>query len=95
MAKYVPGTPVSGLGGLSSPGSSSGEVYQLYLFLSQELAAIAQAIQEKDSLLFVPLTAEPEKLREGLTVLADGTIWDPGSGKGVYTYYDSAWHKLG
>lgn len=41
------------------------------------------------------LNAEPTKLYEGLVRGADGSDWDPGSGKGVYVYYDSAWHKLG
>lgn len=41
------------------------------------------------------LAVAPAKPREGLTVGADGTNWDPGSGKGIYTYYDSAWNKLG
>lgn len=40
-------------------------------------------------------TAEPTRLYEGLTVIADGTDWNPGAGQGVYTYYGAAWHKLG
>ena len=39
--------------------------------------------------------AAPTKLREGDIRLADGTSWNPGSGKGVYCYYSSAWHLLG
>ena len=41
------------------------------------------------------LHAEPAKPRTGMTVLADGTDWDPGSGAGFYGYYGSAWVKLG
>ena len=41
------------------------------------------------------LHVAPSKVREGLTVGADGTDWNPGSGQGVYTYYAAAWHKLG
>ena len=41
------------------------------------------------------LNVEPEKTFTGMTVLADGTNWDPGSGQGVYTYYNSTWNKLG
>lgn len=37
----------------------------------------------------------PTKLREGMIRFADGTTWDPGSGKGLYIYYNSAWNKLG
>lgn len=41
------------------------------------------------------LAAAPAKLREGMIVGADGTNWNPGSGKGVYVYYTGAWHFLG
>ena len=37
----------------------------------------------------------PSKVRDGLTVYADGTDWDPGSGEGLYMYYNSTWNKLG
>ena len=41
------------------------------------------------------LNAAPAKPREGLVCGADGTNWNPGSGKGVYAYYTGAWHLLG
>lgn len=44
---------------------------------------------------FEELHAAPTKVYDGLTVFADGTDWNPGSGQGVYTYYNSAWNKLG
>ena len=37
----------------------------------------------------------PTKPRTGDIRLADGTDWDPGTGQGVYVYYNSAWNKLG
>lgn len=37
----------------------------------------------------------PGRIYEGLTVLADGTQWNPGAGQGVYTYYAGSWKKLG
>jgi hypothetical protein len=40
-------------------------------------------------------TAAPVKPRERQIVFADGTSWNPGSGKGVYCYYNSSWHFLG
>lgn len=36
----------------------------------------------------------PAKPREGMLVVADGTNWNPGSGKGAYEYLNGAWHKL-
>ena len=41
------------------------------------------------------LNAAPVRPREGMTIGADGTNWDPGSGQGVYTYYNSTWNNLG
>lgn len=40
------------------------------------------------------LSAEP-KVEEGLIAGADGVVWDPGSGQGLYIYYGGSWHKLG
>jgi len=41
-------------------------------------------------------TAEPERLVEGMIVVADGTEWDPGHGSGPYIYKetDDEWHPL-
>jgi hypothetical protein len=66
-------------------------------FLQSELAAIAQAMNEAEaySITLAELHVEPARRFNGLTVLADGTDWNPGSGAGVYTFYGAAWHKLG
>lgn len=61
-------------------------------FLARELAKIQVALFE-DGL--AEYNTEPDKPFNGLTVLADGTNWNPGSGQGVYTYYNSTWNKLG
>ena len=37
----------------------------------------------------------PTKPREGDIRLADGTNFNPGTGQGVYCYYNSTWNKLG
>lgn len=39
-------------------------------------------------------TAAPSPLAEGLVAFADGSSWNPGSGRGVYIYSSSAWHLL-
>jgi hypothetical protein len=36
----------------------------------------------------------PTKPREGMLAIADGTNWNPGSGKGLYEYRSGAWVKL-
>jgi len=42
-----------------------------------------------------PLSSAPSSPKEGQIAFADGTNWNPGSGKGLYIYYDSTWHKIG
>lgn len=73
------------------------DVESLPARLSTELLSIAAAFDEVEcySTRFVELHTEPARRFTGLTVLADGTDWNPGSGAGVYTYYGAAWHKLG
>jgi hypothetical protein len=48
------------------------------------------------------LYVEPEKKRNGLIVLASGTVddashWDPGGdgNPGIFAYYNGGWNKLG
>lgn len=42
---------------------------------------------------FIERHSEPAKPRNGMQAFADGTIWDPGSGRGLYVYNGntSAW----
>ena len=55
-------------------------IYEELLRLSGELTTGVDAI-------LLPLqNVEPDKPREGMVVLADGTNWDPGSGRGFYGY---------
>ena len=62
-----------------------------------ELEAVSRETQQPTvlGLVLQELNAAPDRVIEGLTVLADGTNWDPGSGQGVYTYYNATWNKLG
>lgn len=39
-------------------------------------------------------TVAPTRPREGMIRFADGTDWDPGSGRGLYQYVSTAWVKL-
>ena len=40
------------------------------------------------------LSVAPAKPRDGMLALADGTNWNPGSGKGMYVYLTGVWTKL-
>ncbi len=64
-------------------------------FLHEELQAIANATGPKVVLQAVTSHREPERIHDGMIVLADGTDWNPGSGQGFYGYYAAAWHFLG
>lgn len=62
----------------------------------QQLQKIEQEFNlPRDFYTLQELHEVPRKLILGMTVLADGTDWNPGAGAGVYTYYGGAWHKLG
>jgi hypothetical protein len=61
----------------------------------EELLDLARALQESNPfLLLQELNAAPDKPREGMIVLADGTNWDPGDGSGFYGYRDGGWRIL-
>jgi hypothetical protein len=49
---------------------------------SQDVQAAANA--SNDSLKGRYLTAQPERVQDGDILLADGTLWNPGSGQGAY-----------
>lgn len=63
-------------------------------YVDAELKRISQALNETTALDLRPVHVEPNKPREGMIVFADGTDWNPGSGKGVYNYSGAVWVKL-
>lgn len=66
---------------------------QRYLRNELNRVAAAIAILAKGHVEFVNVA--PTKPREGDIIGADGTNFNPGSGKGIYGYYSAAWHFLG
>lgn len=63
-------------------------------YLERELTAIARASVEQDAVDLRPIHAPPDRPREGMIIIADGTVWNPGAGKGAYEYLNGAWSKL-
>lgn len=69
---------------------------QLSQYLFEELNRLSTELDQiQNGFILNELNVAPSRPVEGLTVRADGTNWNPGSGQGVYTYYNSTWNKLG
>jgi hypothetical protein len=66
-------------------------------WLATEQDKIAREfVEAKDYLPMRVLYAAPLKPRAGWLVYADGTMWNPGSGQGVYRYtLAGAWAYVG
>lgn len=65
------------------------------LWLERELATLAQSLSEQSTVELRPIYAAPDKPRTGMIVYADGAVWNPGGGAGVYTYNGAGWTLLG
>ena len=64
--------------------------------VEREFEAVERGLEDfADALRLLEITAEPNPKRNGMIVYADGTNWNPGSGRGVYVYKGSSWVLLG
>ena len=64
-------------------------------YLMQELLRISAQFDLIFQGRFLEVSASPPvKPREGMLAVADGTHWNPGSGKGLYEYRSGSWAKL-
>ena len=79
------------------PQPEGGNVAALTQWIDREFQKITEAMEQFVENPIPERTVEPTKKPNGLIVLADGTDWDPGSGRGLY-WYDAnaaAWKFLG
>lgn len=79
---YAPGTP---------PESDA----DIRSFLLAELTKISAVLAALAAGHIDVSYAPPAKPRDGDIRYADGTTWNPGSGKGMYRYNGTAWVLLG
>jgi hypothetical protein len=82
---------------LYSPNDAPADPAQVQRFLREELAKISAAISALAAGHIDESFTAPAKPRTGDIRFADGTTWDPGSGRGIY-WYDavaSTWNILG
>jgi hypothetical protein len=73
---------------------TGGTQQEFQAWVLYELDRLAKDQSETIALDLRPVHREPDKPREGMIVYADGTDWNPGSGKGSYEYRGAAWFKL-
>ena len=71
----------------SNPDEMPGFLFAEHNAIAAELAKPVMQLQM--------LYAAPDKPRDGLIVLADGTNWNPGAGAGFYGYRAGSWRFLG
>ena len=82
---------------LYTPDPVPSEPEDLPEFLVGELQEIEKAINIKEFLSLEETNVDPFRPQGGEIRLADGTNWNPGSGRGMY-WYDAvaaAWKLLG
>lgn len=81
----------------AAPGTAPTDSQEFRAWLLDELRHIGDAFSEinTDTWRLKEWNQEPDKLYDGLLIFADGTNFDPGSGRGFYGYYDAGWHILG
>ena len=68
--------------------------FQVWMLTEIRRLADAMSELETDTVLLKEWNVVPSKLYNGLIAYADGTNWDPGSGRGVYAYESGSWVKL-
>lgn len=69
-----------------SPAPVPSDPKEIGLYLEDELSKIQSSINSALSLNVPMIYAEPGRISDGDVVYADGTTWNPGSGKGLYYY---------
>lgn len=68
------------------------DAQEIMKYIVRELDRISTAFDETETFVhFTVLYVEPKKLSDGILAFADGTSWDPGSGRGLYLYNSGAW----
>jgi len=74
------------------PGRVPDDPKLLPAFLRDEFQRMQKALAAPQKVVrLMVLHAEPQKYEEGDTILADGTDFNPGSGKGVYIHDGTTW----
>lgn len=63
--------------------------------LRNELDKLALSLsQPTDYLSLQTIYSEPKRALDGMVIKADGVLWNPGAGAGVYARISGTWTKL-
>lgn len=85
QTRYVPG-----------PASTASTPDEVMAYVLRELRAVSSIINNIAPGQAEVCYAPPDKPQPGWIRYADGTFWNPGSGRGFYGYVDgSGWRFLG
>ncbi len=78
-----------------SPAPANSE--ELQRFLNEQLAEVSRqsATLTPVDLILQEVNVAPARPQNGQVVYADGTNWNPGSGRGIYYFNGSTWNFLG
>ncbi|MBW2081582.1 MAG: hypothetical protein JRI39_00510 [Deltaproteobacteria bacterium] len=79
---------------LETPGVLPADTEEALAYLHGLVISQNQVLMELIEGLFKESHAEPDKPREGMFRFADGSDWNPGSGRGLYQYVSGSWVKL-
>ena len=71
------------------------DVSKLTEYVARMFLSLSFQSQEYNYLILPAINVAPERPISGMIVHADGTNWNPGSGQGIYAYYNLSWKKLG
>lgn len=70
------------------------DVEGLRKYVQEELASLTRELQEFKTVTITVSNVAPTRPTAGMLAFADGTNWNPGSGRGLYEYRTSSWIKL-
>ena len=82
--------------GLYVPEEFSGTptLENLYAYLQREIRRISAAVSFGAARHLDEQSVAPAKPRDGDVAFADGTLWNPGSGRGPYMFWAGTWHSM-
>lgn len=70
------------------------DVESLRRYVQDELSSIAREMETPEFVVFQVRHVAPTRPTAGMLAFADGTDWNPGSGRGMYEYRVASWVKL-